>query len=389
MPLKHRTETLFVTILAIMLLLTGFVLATLPVLPRGIIPWAVVFVFTLLYPAVLMPFYRKERADHEFRSLHWFPMTMAILWLIFATLAWLVPSTAVILVAYTWAWSLPLITFAIIGLLLFCSKVLRQLTKRTVYILGLFIPFAALALWSSSGPRFERSIAKVLWNTSSNAVRVHIPEIPVVANTNIGSTASVETMQLDSFSSTSSVMLAVGMSSSSALTDAENDWKDALLTYTASSESSGIGISSASSVLSEYKSESLEFGSSVSSVERRLLFGFLPFITKTDTIVDIDSSAESSEVTMQNSSVSLSVSSEVVSSASSVIAPSFAASESNSISSVVVVQSASSTPLLIGQNSSSPRNLPNSGLSWSFIVIALLAMYSAMLHKRQVEVGSV
>lgn len=347
MPLKHRTETLFVVLLAVIIMVTGFVLASLPPLPQGSIPWAIVFVLTLLYPAVLMPFYRRERADHEFRSLHWFPMTMTLVWLMFALLAWFVPATRIALSAYTWAWLLPMVSFAVLGLLLFCSKVIRQWAKRTVLVLLAFVPFAALALWSSTGPHFERTVADSLWNGSLFATTNPTPDDPVVAKEDENEPEMPDTIALEDTSS--SAMLdsssSEAVSSSSTLTDTEQQWQDFLTDYQASSQSSMQDSSSSES--------SAEVASASSEEESRNgILGFFGFGN--------DSSAPpmfADEEPMQEEPTEMTSS------------------------------SASSSPLLIGQNSSVPSHLPNSGFGWSLIIVSLLALYSAVLHKRQLKLA--
>lgn len=163
MPLKHRTETLLITLLTIAILLTGFLAASLPALPMGIVPWALLFIVSLAYPLLLHPLFKKDRADYEFRWLHWIPSFILIGWLIFQILALVIPATAILSAMYSWAWLLPAISLSMLLILLFCSKVIRQWLKRTVIVLALFIPFMSLALLSSSGPHYEQNVQAALW----------------------------------------------------------------------------------------------------------------------------------------------------------------------------------------------------------------------------------
>lgn len=279
MPLKHNTETFFVALLIVVLVVTGFTLATLPALPTGLLPWVAIFVVTILYPALLMPFFRAERADHEFRSLHWFPVIMTIVWLVFATLAWFFPIASIALRAYTWAWSLPMVAFATLGLLVFCAKVLRQWLKRTVLILGVFIPFVALSVWSLSGAHFEQIASSLIWSPFLSGAQV--AQVPT----------NTESSQQSSL-----------ISSLSSVNTDEQSWQKFLASYSSqSSEPSSTVSVQASSVLSEEEyNESilgfLGFGQNVVS------FSSLPLQVSESSVSTVSSTSSAPVLIGQTSS---------------------------------------------------------------------------------------
>src|SRR3989344_1550546 len=106
MPLKHLTETVLIVVLGIITIVTGILTDTLPLLPNGIIPWAILLGATLLYPLVLYPLLRSNRADYFFRALHFAPAFMVLLWLLIQVVALRDPSFLIIHQGYTWGWTL-------------------------------------------------------------------------------------------------------------------------------------------------------------------------------------------------------------------------------------------------------------------------------------------
>ncbi len=82
MPLKHHTETAYLFLFGLVLCVSGFVVSILPDLPNGLKYWVLALTATILYPIVLMPTFRRNRADYEFRILHWFPAGIFVLWML-------------------------------------------------------------------------------------------------------------------------------------------------------------------------------------------------------------------------------------------------------------------------------------------------------------------
>lgn len=328
MPLKHRTETFLVVLLAIVVMITGLLIATLPPLPNGLIPWAIVFVATLAYPIILYPLFRADRADYEFRTLHWVPAMMVFVWLLLQIAAMLVTPLGILEKVYTWAWLLPVVSLAILAILLFCTKVIRQWTKRIFLILLVFVPFATLALWSSSGPHIETELANTLWGNTWGSSIIAATQ-PLVDRFGFGSTSSMQESSGGADSSNS--VIAFDSSSD----PNEQKWRDYLLDYQNGSQSAS-AVSSVSSIEPSFASDSSDDSSGVSSENAG---GILGFFTK--------KSSSSSEVSEVSSS------------------------------------SVSSDSLLIGQTSSVPTELTNSGFGWAFIILSMVSLYCALLHRKQ------
>ncbi|MFH1444627.1 MAG: hypothetical protein ABIG34_04560 [Candidatus Peregrinibacteria bacterium] len=163
MPLKHATETFLVFLLGVLILLTGLLLPTLPDLPAGAIPWAILFVLSVIYPLSLFALFKRRRADHSLRLLHWFPALMLLLWLAIEVIALEFPHLLLLVSWYTWGWTLPAVTIAFILLLSYCLQVVRRRVPRVTLLLLAFIPFVGGALASERTMHWDRELASVLW----------------------------------------------------------------------------------------------------------------------------------------------------------------------------------------------------------------------------------
>ncbi|MDO8468306.1 MAG: hypothetical protein Q7S29_00930 [Candidatus Peribacter sp.] len=163
MPLKHATETFLVFLLGVVILLTGLLLPTLPDLPAGAVPWAILFALSVLYPLSLFALFRRRRADHAFRLLHWFPALMLLLWLAIEVVALELPRALLAIGWYTWGWTLPAVTVAFILLLSYCLQVVRRRVTRVMLLLLAFIPFVGGALASQQTTHWDRQLASALW----------------------------------------------------------------------------------------------------------------------------------------------------------------------------------------------------------------------------------
>ncbi len=170
MPLKHKTETRLIWLLMAVIALVGLLIASLPPLPRGIVPWAILLTATVIYPLVLYPLFRRDRADRPFRLLHWFPALMVVLWAVLQSLGSLVPATKVIGTWFTWSWTLAAVVVAFGLITWFCLLVIRRRIPRLVGMALLLVPFTALAVASQQKFHWEDQIAAVLWQDDSAIV---------------------------------------------------------------------------------------------------------------------------------------------------------------------------------------------------------------------------
>ena len=117
MPLKHTTESTLIVILALVIAVTGLLASTLPSLPEGGLPWAILLVLAALYPILLMPLFKARRADTPFRTLHWFPVAMLLLWFAIEAATLYRPSLGKLQTYYSIAWMLPAVAVGFAALI--------------------------------------------------------------------------------------------------------------------------------------------------------------------------------------------------------------------------------------------------------------------------------
>ena len=164
MPLKHFTETFLVVFLGAVVALTGLLIATLPNLPDGALPWAALFVLSVVYPLSLYSLFQRRRADNTFRNLHWLPAGILLVWLLLQgiVLGSTVEQDSVAL--YSWGWALGPVLLGFVWLVLFCLKVIRRRTPRLIFLSLILIPFAAAAFLSEQEGNWEQELAAVMWS---------------------------------------------------------------------------------------------------------------------------------------------------------------------------------------------------------------------------------
>lgn len=145
MPLKHATETLLVFFLAVLILLTGGFLRFLPPLANAGTLWTLGFAIVIAYPLLLLPLFRRRRADYIFRFLHFLPAVMFLLWLVLEILQSYGYDAAPVLRTVTWGYMLPLVVvnFCLLGA--YSAHVIRQRTTRIITLLLLLLPFLTVA----------------------------------------------------------------------------------------------------------------------------------------------------------------------------------------------------------------------------------------------------
>ncbi len=166
MPLKHFTETFLVVLLGAVIVCTGLLIATLPDLPEGALPWAVLFVLSLVYPLSLYSLFQARRADNLFRNLHWFPALMLLIWLALQGVVLSGLLSLAQIAVYTWGWTLGAVVVGFVFLVAFCLKVIRRRLPRLIWLGLILVPFAALAMVSQQGDtQYEGQLASILWGS--------------------------------------------------------------------------------------------------------------------------------------------------------------------------------------------------------------------------------
>ncbi len=372
-PLKHHTETAFLLILALVIALTGIAVSWLPALPDGLLYWGVIFIASVVYPLALMPLFRVNRADYEFRFLHWFPAFMLLLWLALQALGHLYAIAIVFLLGITYLWSLPLVFFGAFLIIFFALHVIRRRTVRvgaTIILMALFLAGSVAteaadwnqALAASVFPQtaLSRKVAAVY--------RKWFPSASLIAGLGAGSSSSsipmfVPVDHANDLSSSASSSLSIGGS------------------YTLPS----VSFDSSSTAQRRSSVSSISSSPSSSSSSRRSV-----------------SSAWSSASSVTSGRPASSSVYSVVASASSISSSSSTASGARvSVSSVLPASNASSTitdirsynlpapnPDIIASRDAMEklrkrRRLPRSGPEDAFMIaLTLLASYSTVIHFR-------
>ena len=166
MPLKHATETVLVFVLGLVIAIFGVLTATLPPLPQGGLPWVVLLAIAVLYPLSLTHLFKKNRADYAFRWLHWFPVLILILWLIIEIIAKVYEPARTVQSYYQWGWSFGFVSIGVLGIMIFCLRVIRRRLPRIILLLVVFVPFAVLAFAGEGKRNWNGVLASALWDAS-------------------------------------------------------------------------------------------------------------------------------------------------------------------------------------------------------------------------------
>lgn len=146
MPLKHSTETAYILLLALVICVAGFLTSLLPPYPTGMPYWAILLTIFVLYPLIFTPTFRNNRADYEFRMLHWFPAAILLLWLALQFLAPKFKIMHILHLGFLFLWSLPLVALGIVFIIIFAFHVIRRRTFRVTVLLLLLTLFIAGAV---------------------------------------------------------------------------------------------------------------------------------------------------------------------------------------------------------------------------------------------------
>ncbi len=117
-------------LLGIIICLTGALIALLPPFPESMKYWSLLAVLAALYPLSLYRKFRQNRADYEFRLLHWYPFFMLCLWLVLAIFDPRGSAFHILFLGFFVLWSLPLSLLGLILLGLFAFHVIRRRTLR-------------------------------------------------------------------------------------------------------------------------------------------------------------------------------------------------------------------------------------------------------------------
>ncbi|MBI3331519.1 hypothetical protein HYZ99_00995 [Candidatus Peregrinibacteria bacterium] len=163
MPLKHLTETVLVVLLGVMVVLTGVIMDTLPLLPAGALPWAIAFGVALLYALVVYPTLKSNRAEYSFRLLHFLPALMLLIWLVIQLISIYEPNALLVHHWYTWGWALFAVVTGFLLLIAFCLTVIRRRVPRIILLVLLLVPFTGLAFASEQFYHLDDRLSAIVW----------------------------------------------------------------------------------------------------------------------------------------------------------------------------------------------------------------------------------
>ncbi len=161
MPLKHHTETAYLIVLGLLICVSAFLTSLLPELPEGLRYCVLFFTVAALYPIFLIPTFRRNRADYEFRLLHWLPAGSFALWLLLQIIDPYWRWFHITNLGFLFLWSVPIVALGLGSAILFCIHVIRRKTVRIAVLSSFFVLFTVGALLAESkgwNPRLQHVI---------------------------------------------------------------------------------------------------------------------------------------------------------------------------------------------------------------------------------------
>ncbi|OGJ64972.1 hypothetical protein A3A67_00660 [Candidatus Peribacteria bacterium RIFCSPLOWO2_01_FULL_51_18] len=158
MPLKHSLETALMLLMSIVICATGVAASVLPSSPKGLVPWAVLFGISLVYPLLFQPTLKANRADYEFRLMHWFPAGIFLLWILLEFFGPRFKSVHILQLGFLFLWSWPLVALGITFLIIFSVHVIRRSAFRVTFLSLLLTAFTVGAVFTEAkswNPRIQ------------------------------------------------------------------------------------------------------------------------------------------------------------------------------------------------------------------------------------------
>lgn len=219
-PLKHHTETAYMIFLGLVICVFGFFIALLPHIPAGLPYWAIFLVLSLLYPLILAPTLRYNRADYEFRMMHWFPFFMVVLWLVLELIGPMAYILRIFQLGFFFLWSLPLVALGIFFLILFAAHVIRRRFIRII-VLSVFLALFTFGALATEAMHRNSRLTRTIYSSdllSLDSINTYYDRVRSYLGvmTGTGDTSGVSSSSVATGSSASSTMIA---SSSRSLLD--------------------------------------------------------------------------------------------------------------------------------------------------------------------------
>lgn len=145
-------------VLGLVICAAGVAAALLPAIPVGMKYWAILLTLSFLYPIGLTRTFKYNRADYEFRMLHWFPAGILLLWFALQLISPRIEIVRILALGFFFLWSLPLVALGIAFICIFAVHVLRRSRLRVttlVVFLSLFTVGALYAEGTNLNPRLQ------------------------------------------------------------------------------------------------------------------------------------------------------------------------------------------------------------------------------------------
>jgi len=171
MPLKHRSETAYLLLLGLIICVAGFLISLLPSLPGGLVPWAVLFVLSGLYPLMLHRMFRVNRVDYEFRMLHWFPACMFFAWLLLQIISPHVRFFYILQLGLWFLWSVLVVLLGLFFEILFASHVIRR-SRIRITMLSLFMLVYTAGAVTAEARGWNRSLQAVFFDAQGTVAEL-------------------------------------------------------------------------------------------------------------------------------------------------------------------------------------------------------------------------
>lgn len=148
-------------VLGLAICAAGIAAALLPAIPVGTKYWAILLTLSFLYPIGLTRTFKHNRADYEFRLLHWFPAGIFMLWFALQLIGPRIEIIRILALGFFFLWSLPLVALGIAFICIFAVHVLRRSRLRVttlVIFLALFTVGALYAEGTNLNPRLQAAV---------------------------------------------------------------------------------------------------------------------------------------------------------------------------------------------------------------------------------------
>jgi hypothetical protein len=157
-------------ILGIAICASGFLASLLPHLQKGLVPWSICLLVFVLYPLLLQRTFKENRADYEFRLLHWFPAGVMFFWALLEVFG---PRTAfvhILQLGFMFLWGLPLVAMGLLFMILFSVHVLRRSAIRVSFLSIFLLLFSAGAI-AAEAEGWNPSLQEALYSPDGAVVQ--------------------------------------------------------------------------------------------------------------------------------------------------------------------------------------------------------------------------